>query len=63
MSVHNKVYVNFKFWNTALYPAFVPAAAHTPNETCRIEDVKIATELLIEISERIAGEANKQHYP
>ena len=27
---------------------------HTPNETCRIEDVKITTELLIEILERIA---------
>lgn len=28
---------------------------HTPNETCRIEDVRITTELLIEILERIAG--------
>ena len=27
---------------------------HTPNEVCRIEDVKITTELLIEILERIA---------
>ena len=27
---------------------------HTPNETCKIEDVKITTELLIEILERIA---------
>lgn len=29
---------------------------HTPNETCRIEDVRITTELLIEILERIAGQ-------
>lgn len=27
---------------------------HTPNEVCKIEDVKITTELLIEILERIA---------
>ena len=27
---------------------------HTPNEACKIEDVKITTELLIEILERIA---------
>ncbi len=28
---------------------------HTPNEVCKIEDVKITTELLVEILERIAG--------
>ena len=27
---------------------------HTPNEICKIEDVKVTTELLIEILERIA---------
>lgn len=30
---------------------------HTPGETCRIEDVQITTELLIEILESIAGQA------